>query len=130
MRSETGLQADADAPRRPYGRIVNNFVHDTCTGLWIASVIVIYTLASQVAGIPADAAAAIALAQSRIWWLLVIALVGLAVTGGIRLSYWRSQATAEELEAKRSALIWKHVAFLVVYGAGSVWAYGLAFGSA
>ena len=112
------------------GRIVNNFIHDMCTGTWAACVLVIYTLAGQVPGMPPEAASAIALAQSRVWVLLVIALVGLAVTGGIRLSYWRSQASAEELADKRSALIWKHVAFLLIYGAGSVWAYGLAFGSA
>ncbi len=110
-------------------RIVNNFLHDTCTGVWIACVLVIYTLARQVPGMPPEAASAIALAQSRVWWLLVIALVGLGATGGIRLFYWRSQASAEELASKRAALIWKHAAFLVVYGAGTVWAYWLAFGT-
>jgi hypothetical protein len=109
-------------------RIVNNFLHDTCTGTWAACVVVIYTLAHQLPGMPAEAASAIALAQSRVWVLLLVALVGLAATGGIRLFYWRSQATAEELATKRAALIWKHVALLVIYGAGSVWAYSLAFG--
>jgi putative copper export protein len=110
-------------------RILNNFLHDTCTGMWVGCVIVIYTLAMQVPGMPAEAASAIELAQSRVWWLLVLALVGLGVTGGIRLFYWRSQASPGELAAKRAALIWKHIAFLVIYGAGSVWAYGLAFGT-
>ena len=109
-------------------RIVNNFLHDACTGIWVACLIVIYTLSRQVPGMPTDAASAIALAQSRVWWLLVVALVGLAVTGGIRLFYWRSQAAPEEIVAKRAALIWKHGAFLVIYGAGSVWAYRLALG--
>ena len=109
-------------------RIVNNFLHDTCTGVWAACVIVIYTLARQVPGMPPDAASAIGLAQTRLWWLLVVALFGLAVTGGIRLFYWRSQASAEELVAKRAALVLKHVAFLVIYGIGSAWAYHLAFG--
>jgi hypothetical protein len=103
------------------GRIVNNFLHDTCTGAWAACVIVIYTLASQLPGMPAEASRAMALAQARVWWLLVVALVGLTVTGGIRLFYWRSEATPEELATKRKAL-------LVIYGAGSVWAYLLAFG--
>jgi hypothetical protein len=130
MQSEETRQTGSGVLGRPYARITNNFVHDTCTGLWAACVIVIYTLEVQLPGTPADAAAAIALAQSRIWWLLVIALVGLAATGGLRLFYWRSQATPEELAAKRKALIWKHIAFLVVYGAGSVWAYWLVSGGA
>jgi len=113
---------------RSLWRIVNNFLHDTCTGTWAACVIVIYTLAHQLPGMPVEAASAITLAQSRVWVLLLIALVGLAVTGGIRLFYWRSEATPEELATKRSALIWKHIAFLVIYGAGSIWAYMLAFG--
>jgi len=33
-----------------------------------------------------------------------------------------------QLAAKRAALVWKHVAFVVVYGVGTVWAYQLAFG--
>ena len=72
---------------------------------------------------PPEARAAVALAATRVWWLLLVSLAGLAITGGIRLRYWRAQAAPEELAEKRKALISKHVGFLVVYGAGSVWAW-------
>jgi hypothetical protein len=104
-------------------RIVNNFLHDTCTGTWVGALIVIWTLWAQAGGMPREAAAALSLAATRVWWLLLLALVGLGVTGGIRLRYWRAQATPEELVEKRRALIWKHVAFILVYGAGTLWAW-------
>ena len=106
-------------------RIANNFIHDTCTGLWLAGVISIYSLAAQVPGMPRAAASALALVEWRLWTMLVIALVGLAVTGGIRLGYWRAQTSPDEVASKRRALIWKHIAFAVVYGGGSIWVFGL-----
>jgi hypothetical protein len=36
--------------------------------------------------------------------------------------YWRSDTPPDQVRAKRSALVVKHVAFLVVYGLGTVWA--------
>jgi ABC-type sulfate transport system permease component len=89
--------------------------------------VVIYSLSSQLPGMPAEASSAISLAQVRLWWLLVLSLVGLAATGALRLSYWREQASPDELKAKRAALVVKHIAFLITYGAGSVWAYSLVF---
>ncbi|MBI5232003.1 MAG: hypothetical protein HY876_07550 [Coriobacteriales bacterium] len=110
---------------RSAARIVNNFVHDMSTGTWAACVLVIWVLSRQALGVPAEAAAAIQSAAQVVFWLLVASLVGLAVTGGIRLLYWRREATHEELATKRRLLVGKHVAFLAIYGVGSVWAWSL-----
>ncbi|HET6350966.1 MAG TPA: hypothetical protein VFG89_02400 [Coriobacteriia bacterium] len=107
-------------------RIINNFLHDTCTGTWAACLIVLLVLESRLAGIPAEAVRAIQESQMAVFWLAVVALVGLAVTGGIRLGYWRREATPEELAEKRRLLWIKHVAFLVVYGLCTVWAWSIA----
>jgi len=107
----------------PYVRITNNFLHDMATGTWAACVLVIWVLATRLTGLPAEAADAIAEAMALVFWLLVVALVVLAATGGIRLAYWRAESTPAELAAKRRALVVKHVAFLVVYGGGTLWAW-------
>lgn len=104
-----------------YVRITNNFAHDMATGTWAACLAVLAVLARRLVGMPAEAAAALGDAMWLVFWLLVGALVMLTLTGALRLLYWRAEAMPEELTAKRRALIVKHVAFLVVYGGGTLW---------
>ncbi|MBC7265721.1 MAG: hypothetical protein H5T75_01925 [Coriobacteriia bacterium] len=111
------------AARGAYGRIVNNFLHDMATGTWAACMLVIAVLDPRAAAAPAEAAAALRDAMLAVFWLLVGALAVIGATGGIRLAYWRTQAAPDEVAAKRKALIVKHVGFLLVYGAGTVWAW-------
>lgn len=110
----------------PYVRITNNFLHDMATGMWAAGLLVIWLLAARVtAATPADAVSALSDASRAVFWLLLAALAVIIVTGAVRLLYWRRQTPAEELAAKRRALVVKHVAFVVIYGGGTWWAYGL-----
>lgn len=107
-------------------RLINNWLHDVGTGLWAACVLVIWVLQDQKDSIPEAGPpvyAALFQAQWMIFGLLIAALVVIAVTGAIRLLYWRRETLPEELSSKRPALIGKHVAFLVIYGGGTVWAY-------
>lgn len=108
-----------------YVRITNNFLHDMATGTWAACLAVLLLLRSRLDGMPAEAATALGDAMTLVFWLLAGALVVLAVTGAVRLVYWRQQASAEELSAKRRALLAKHVAFLAIYGGGTIWAWTL-----
>lgn len=108
-----------------YVRITNNFLHDMATGTWAACVLVLVLLHRDLAGLPAESAAALGGSMRAVWWLLVGALVVLTVTGALRLFYWRATTLPAELAQKRLALIVKHVAFLVVYGGGSLFAYFL-----
>lgn len=62
-------------------------------------------------------------AMMLVFWILVGALVVVSATGGIRLAYWRQQTAPEDLAAKRRSLIVKHVAFLAIYGGGTVWGW-------
>jgi uncharacterized membrane protein len=110
-------------------RIVNNFIHDMSTGTWAACMLVIWVISSKSQGAPAEAAAVLGEANQLVFWLLVASLVGLSVTGGIRLFYWRADTPADQLREKRGALVVKHVAFLLVYGLGTAWAAATVFGS-
>jgi hypothetical protein len=109
-------------------RIVNNFIHDMSTGTWAACILVIWVISSQSQGVPAEAAAVLAEANRVVFWLLIASLIGLSVTGAIRLLYWRADTPPEQLKAKRGALVVKHLAFLVVYGLGTAWAALQVFG--
>ena len=109
----------------PYPRLTKSFLHGMATGTWAACVMVIWILQGETAGMPLDASNAVESAMQSVFWLLVGALVVLTVTGALRLFYWRAQTPADERNAKRRALVFKHVAFLVIYGGGTVWAYGL-----
>ena len=97
------------------------------TGTWAACILVIWVIASKSVGVPPEAAAVLTDANTVVFWLLVVSLVGLSLTGAIRLVYWRSEASAEELATKRSALIFKHIAFLLIYGLGTAWAAWMVF---
>jgi putative copper export protein len=108
-------------------RVVNNFVHDMCTGVWFASLLVIWVVASRSAGVSVEAREVLVDAQRAVFWLLVTALLGLAVTGGLRLMYWRQDTPLDDLSAKRGSLLVKHVAFLLVYGIGTALAALVVF---
>jgi hypothetical protein len=111
----------------PAVRLTNNWLHDVGTGLWAAGLLVIWVLDTRKDALAVQAGSAFADAmlgvEWLVFWLLVAALVDIAVTGALRLVYWRSQTPAEEMPAKRPALIGKHIAFLVVYGGGTLWSY-------
>lgn len=111
----------------PGVRLANNWLHDIGTGLWAACLLVVWVLEGQIAQVASvpDAATALTQTQQLIFWLLIGALVDITITGVVRLFYWRSATPAEELASKRPALIGKHVAFLVVYGGGTLWAWSM-----
>lgn len=111
---------------KTYARILNNFLHDMATGTWAACLLVLVVLETQRAGVPADAARVLAGAASDVFVLLLAALAIIAVTGGLRLRYWRNMTPAAEHPQKRNALLAKHAAFVVVYGGGTAWAWTLA----
>jgi hypothetical protein len=110
---------------RRYFWIVNNFLHDTATGVWAGCVLVIWMLAGRRAGMPAEAAAALGDAMGALFRLALAALVIIGATGGVRLGYWRRQTGAGELAEKRRALLVKHALFAVAYGGGTVWMWSL-----
>ena len=104
-------------------RVVNNFLHDLATGTWGACLLVILILSRRIEPMPLLAREALGDAMLACFTLLAIALALIAGTGGIRMFYWRREASPEELAIKRRALIAKHVFFVVVCGPGTAWAW-------
>lgn len=113
----------------PRIRLANNWLHDVGTGLWAACLLVLWVLRGRLdqvggAGGPAFIAAMTEV-LGLVFWLLVAALVVITITGALRLAYWRAETPPEQMPTKRPALIGKHIAFLVIYGGGTAWAWSL-----
>ena len=108
-----------------YVRITNNFLHDMATGTWAACLLVLLVLRNQVQQMATEPASAIHAAGEVVFWLMIGALAVIAITGAIRLSYWRAETAVGEREAKRRALVFKHAAFAVIYGGGTWWGWVL-----
>jgi putative copper export protein len=109
-----------------YGWIANNFFHDLSSGLWAACLIVIWRLASYLGPIALPSAAeALRGVSHELFGVLLVSLVVIMATGGVRLRYWRTQRVADEIPYLQRALLVKHGLFLVVYGFGTAWAWAL-----
>ena len=100
------------------------------TGTWAACILVILVLRGYRAAAIPEAAEALQAAQWTVFWLLVGALVVLAITGGVSMSYWKARAIAlgESLEVHRRLLWVKHILFVLIYGAGTAWMWLLIKG--
>lgn len=106
-----------------YVRITNNFLHDMATGTWAACLLVLAVLSPRLPGMPPEASIAVGAAMRLVFQMLVVSLVVVTVTGALRLAYWRAITALHELAAKRRALVVKHVAFLLIYGGGTLWGW-------
>lgn len=114
----------------PWVKITNNWLHDTGSGLWAACVVLIAVLASRqdaMTGAAIEAWEVVAALTLLLFRILLVSLAVIAITGGIRLAYWKRDTPASDMRFKRPALIGKHVAYLLVYGAGTWWAWTMVW---
>jgi len=105
--------------------IVNSFLHDMSTGTWAACVLVIIILnMRRLAATLPEVASALLDAQWAVFWMLLIALVVLTITGGFYLRYTRKKGedlSEEDRASRRRLLLQKHALLLAIYGAGTLW---------
>ena len=102
------------------------------TGIWAACALVIVVLNKyRSASIP-EVATALAAAQWAVFWLLVVSLLVLMITGGFFLSYkkenmrYRQESSgADEVAHPMRLVMIKHLLFAVIYGGGTVWVWFL-----
>jgi len=96
-------------------RVMNNFIHDFCTGLWFACLLVLWVVESRSAGVPAEAAAVLASASVAVFWLMALSL-GELRSRGRAPALLASRNRAGHVVGQAACLIAKHVAFVVVFG--------------
>lgn len=107
--------------------IINNFAHDLFTGFWVSTIIVIYLLTKQVPlvhGIPVEAFRGI---TKVFFWLGIFSIFMIIVTGIIRTLYYSSLNSTSLANAKKRALIIKHILLGLVFVAGTYLAYSYAY---
>ena len=108
--------------------IINNFVHDLFTGLWISTVLVIYLLGRK-AGFAQGTSLATSLQEVMkvFFWLGVFSILVIIITGIFRLREYRSKNSGASEPIKNKLLILKHILLGGVFLAGTYLAYIRAF---
>jgi len=108
--------------------IINNFVHDLFTGLWISSVLVIYLLGRK-AGFEQGTPLATSLQEVMkvFFWLGLFSILVIIITGIFRLLEYKFQNRGASEPLKKKILILKHILLGAVFVAGTYLAYIRAF---
>lgn len=103
------------------------FVHDFATGCWAATVIAVAYLDSR--SVTPDVASVLN-GLERLFFAMGIgcAVVVFATGAGRTFTYVDGVYGASAERDRRRALILKHVVLVVVFGAGILWQYGMAYG--
>jgi hypothetical protein len=108
--------------------IINNFIHDMVTGLWVSSVIVISLLKIKDGSSEGVfISAALHDVMRFFFWLGIASIVLILMTGSLRMLYFRRENAAHNRETKKKLLIVKHVLLTTVFIGGTYLAYLYAF---
>lgn len=110
---------------------VNNFLHDFASGLWLASLLVLYLLVKY--SKEANSGKVVARILQRIFnfifVLLLTSLVIIILSGAIRLltyDYYTTRVVTMTFGlTERTLLIGKHIFLLAFYGTGTWFAFRL-----
>ena len=106
--------------------VVIGFVHDWSAGIWAAAVLGVWWV--RRASAPPEAAPVLgALARQFFWIAAGAAVVVLATGAGRTFTYVDGVYGPDAEKARRRALAVKHAVLVAVFGAGTAWAYALAF---
>jgi putative copper export protein len=107
--------------------IINNFIHDLFTGLWISTVLVMYLLRKKVSlvnGIPAEAFKDV----MKVFFLLgIFCLLIIIITGIIRTINFKFENSGTSEIIRKKILVIKHIILGIVFLGGTYVAYGYAF---
>lgn len=99
-------------------RIANDLLHDLAAGAWPGAVAALW-LAQRRADLPVDVAPEVARSWSSIFWVMVVALAILVITGLIRTNYRANGLPPEVAQARGSTAVVKHVFFVGVFAAAT-----------
>ncbi|MEI6702237.1 MAG: hypothetical protein WCL71_01715 [Deltaproteobacteria bacterium] len=107
--------------------IMNGFVHDFASGIWLAALMVIYMLHAAHIREPAVVQLINPLERSFFWWS-VGAMVAIMATGAGRTFTYVDNWYGEDAEkVRRRMLIIKHVILLTAFSVGYLFIWGKVF---
>ena len=107
--------------------ILNGFIHDFASGIWLAALLVICKLHSVHIREPAVVSLINPLERSFFWWS-VGAMVAIMATGAGRTFTYVDNWYGEDAEKiRRRMLIGKHIILLAAFGVGYLFIWGKVF---
>lgn len=106
--------------------IFNAFVHDTASGLWMATVFAIYWI--HIKMVPPGMDAYVFDLKKGLFYLCILSLVIIAVTGmGRTMTYTPGAHGHSSERLRKQMLIAKHIVGILVYGGGTFWIYSIVY---
>lgn len=107
--------------------ILNGFIHDFASGIWLAALLIIYKLHAAHLQEPSIVPLITPLERSLFWWS-VGAMVTIMATGAGRTFTYVDNWYGEDAEKmRRRMLIIKHVILLAAFGLGYLFIWGKVF---
>ncbi len=107
--------------------VINNFVHDLFTGLWVSAFLVIYLLEKKAPFLQGAAAEALRDVMKFFFALGIFSLVVIIITGIFRSLYYRHEEDKNMAAVKKKALIFKHILLGILFLLGTYFAYRYTF---
>ncbi|NVN97550.1 hypothetical protein HXX01_04995 [Candidatus Nomurabacteria bacterium] len=107
--------------------VLNGFVHDFASGIWLAAIATIGMLHSAHLHEPVLTTALNHLERQFFWWSVVAMVVIMATGAGRTFTYMDNWYGADAERLRRRMLIIKHVVLFVIFGIGYLWAVGRVF---
>ena len=107
--------------------VIIGFVHDFASGGWAATVFAVAYIDARESD--QGATAVLGELERSFFWIGIACIAVVFATGAGRTFTYVDQHYGPEAERqRRRLLIIKHVVLVVVFGAGTVWQYTMAFG--
>jgi putative copper export protein len=107
--------------------IINNFLHDLFTGLWISTILVIYLLQEKVPSVHQIPANALKDVMKVFFILGVFSLLIIIVTGIFRSINYNLINSRPPMTTKKKALIIKHILLGLIFIIGTYLSYRYTF---
>jgi len=107
--------------------VLNGFIHDFAAGIWLAAIVAIAWLHDAHLAEPATRNV-LNLLERRLFWSSVAAAVLIMATGAGRTFTYVDNWYGEDAEqARRRALVIKHVVLFAAYSLGYFWVWEKVF---
>ena len=108
-------------------KIVNAYIHDFASALWLSSLLVIY-LTNRFTP-PSGSEEFFLGFKKEFFYISIGSLIVILLTGIGRTILYKSGEYGEDSERRRKEiLIVKHILGVIIYGAGTYWQYSMVYG--
>ena len=112
---------------KKYLIIINNFVHDLFTGMWVSALAAIFLLENKKSYLQGTAAEALRDIMKFFFALGIFSLAVVIITGIFRSVYYKQEENKNIAMVKKRALVFKHILLGSLFILGTWFAYIYAF---